>query len=342
MLKLQKSDYADVESQLIELFREWYYLPLLEIITEKKYNTVFNSISDLINAIRSGKVKYENGIFTGTFNAKISRELSKFAKYDGRKKVWKGRPPSDVLAAAIVANDKAKELNSRLLKKISQLGDNVKAQVKKIGFDIHEAISKIDGKLVKEVENITVMPEITQGMRDYLSEQYTNNMQLNIVNEGGQYGNWNAEQVERLRDMVEQNIIRGSNRNELMEMIKAEFETSVNKAKFLARQETSLLLSKMRNERYSSSGVKYYRWSTSNDLRVVGKPGGKFPTPSKDHGDHYAMQGKICKMDDATVYADSIEDARAGKWKSKTMIMAGTSHPGEEFNCRCWARPIVG
>ena len=41
-----------------------------------------------------------------------------------------------------------------------------------------------------------------------------------------------------------------------------------------------------------------------------------------------------------TLYADSVEDARAGKWKSRSSINATTSIPGQDIQCRCTAIPV--
>jgi hypothetical protein len=340
MIRLKESHFKPVQDDLTAYFYQWYYKPILDLIQEKRYNSIYNANSALVAAIRKGSIVYINGVFSGKFNSRTSRELSKFAKYDKRSKTWKGRPPSDVLAASIVANDKAKELNERIKSLLPQLDSNVKNVVKQLHLNIEPTIDSIDKQLVLDVKGLTVLPEITESMREAIANNYTDNMILNIVNENGP-GDWNSEQITRLRDMVEKITLRGSNRNELLEMIQAEFEVSKNKARFLARQETSLFLVEMRDTRYIGAGLEFYEWLTSNDSRVVGNPAGKYPDPSKGHGNHFMMNHKICKFKDPTVYADTIEDAKKGKWKSKASIQGGNKHPGQEFLCRCVSKPLI-
>lgn len=342
MIKLEESYYKPIQKDLTAYFYEWYFKPILELLKDKKFNTIHNSKNALIAAIRKGSIVYQTGSFSGKFNARISKELSKFAVFDKQSKTWKGYPPSDILAASIVANDKASKLNQEIKSLLPKLDQGVKQAVKDITFNVKDTINKIDKQLTKDVDNLTVLPEITQDMRDQIEKHYTSNMSLNIVNEGdpGQ-GNWNQEQIVRLRDMVEKNILRGSNRKELIDMIQAEWDTTKAKAKFLARQETSLFLVEMRDNRYIGAGLEYYEWLTSNDSRVVGNPGGKYPNPSNGHGNHYMMNRKICSFSDPTIYADNIEDARKGKWKSKASIQGGDKAPGQEFLCRCTAKPVI-
>ena len=72
--------FQETEKQITAFLAETMYRPLLELLESPLYN----SSSALINAIRSGKIQFKNGVFTGSFNARISRELSKYAKYYSR------------------------------------------------------------------------------------------------------------------------------------------------------------------------------------------------------------------------------------------------------------------
>lgn len=330
--------WRPIEKQLRELFYQWYYAPILDILEEPV--RLANANSAVIAAIRSGKIAYNNGEFTGSFNARISRELSKYAEFDRRSKTWKGRPPADVLGAAIVANDKAAELNRRIQNLIPQMEAKVQSTVDQLKFNVEPAISGIDKQLATDLSSMAVPLEMTEGVREKIIETYTNNMRLNIVNENGP-GNWNAEQVTRLREMVEKNIEKGLNRRNLIDAIQAEWDTTKKKAVFLARQETSLFLSEYSNARYEKAGVRFYKWMTSNDARVVGNPGGLYPEPSKGHSNHFNLAGKVCRFDDPSLYADTVEDALSGKWKSKAEIGGNNSHPGEDYLCRCSKRPVI-
>lgn len=336
MAKIDDKAWKPIQKDLERFFYEQYYKPLLDLFDKPIYNSLYNSKSEnaLIAAIRKGRITYRSGVFSGKFNAEISRELSKYATYNKSSKQWKGVAPFKVTAAATTANSKTEALAQEAKNVVSRMKETVENEVDNLNFRINRSIDVVADKIEGEVAKVTVLPEITEGMREKYNEEYTNNIRLNIVNEGGP-GNWNEEQVIRLREAIEKNITRGLSKTDLQRAIMAEWGVTQNKATFLARQETSLLLSTMREDRYTSAGMDWYKWSTSNDNRVVGKPGGKFPSGSRGHGNHFVMQGKICKWSDSSVYADSIADAKKGKWKSKASIGADNKHPGEAYLCRC-------
>jgi SPP1 gp7 family putative phage head morphogenesis protein len=314
MIKLKEQYYKPIETDLTQYFYDWYYRPILKLFESKRFNSIHNANNALIAAIRRGKIVYLNGVFSGKFNATISRELSRFAKYDKRSKTWKGLPPSDVLGASVVANTRATQLNSELKDLINKLDNNVQDVISQLSLNIQPTIDAIDKQLTLDVKNITVLPEITPDMRDTIARNYTDNMKLNIVNEDGP-GNWNAEQVTRLRDMVEKNAMRGSNRIELRDMIQAEWNTTRAKARFLARQETSLFLSEMRDTRFQGAGIEKWRWSATG-----GKSG-----DGRTRDLHRELHGKVF-----TYSSPPIIDEKTGE----------RGMPGQAFGCRCMLIPI--
>jgi hypothetical protein len=112
-----------------------------------------------------------------------------------------------------------------------------------------------------------------------------------------------------------------------------------NRAELIARDQTAKLWGNINQLRQTNVGVDMYTWRTVRDERVVGNPSGKYPNPTEMHKNHWLMDGKICKWNDVTVYAETVEEAMAGKWKERTADMP-KAHPGEEINCRCFASPV--
>jgi len=100
-----------------------------------------------------------------------------------------------------------------------------------------------------------------------------------------------------------------------------------NRIKMIVRNETSSINASINKARYEQLGINLYQWETSQDERV--------------RADHDVMQGKYCTFDDATVYADTLEDAKAGEWKKRSSIGGVEKHPGIDFNCRCVSLPII-
>lgn len=91
------------------------------------------------------------------------------------------------------------------------------------------------------------------------------------------------------------------------------------RAKVLARDQTSKYNSSLNQIRQSELGISEYIWRTSGDQRVVGDPGGLYPDGNRMHGNHYVRNGKKFK------WAEPPFDG----------------HPGWPIQCRCVAEPIL-
>jgi uncharacterized protein with gpF-like domain len=94
----------------------------------------------------------------------------------------------------------------------------------------------------------------------------------------------------------------------------------------IARDQTSKLNGQIAKKKMQDVGANIYQWQDSNDNRV--------------RSTHRVLDGKYCTWDDPTVYADTLQDAIAGKWKSRAPIGAVELHPGQDFQCRCWGSPV--
>lgn len=331
MIQYREAYSEPVQKQLESYFLSVYWAEILEALKDPLYR--MNDINPLVDAIRKGKIQYQSGRFSGEFNMKTSRELEKFARYDGRSKTWVGTPPPQVTAASVVANDRARSLSRKIESLISDIPGRVADSIDSLRYSIDTPLFLVNQQADRDLVSLGVSPEVGPELSDEIYRDYKTNQDINIKN-------WTPKQTERLRDMIERNALTGYNRRELEQMIMAEYETTMAKARFLARQETSLFVSKMRDERYMDAGLDIVQWSTSGDIRVTGAPGGP-NKPSAGHGNHYLMQAKFCKLSDPTVYADTLDDAKAGKWKSKSMIGADDQHAGRAFLCRCTYKPVM-
>ena len=295
MPRVKPSYYVDVEKKIKAYFYETFFAPLLEDLpVAPRLNASTNALTA---AITSGRVVYKDGVFSGTFNASISRELSAFATFDGRSRTWKGRPPANILGSAIQANDKRARLTAEINKKIDALADRVDETIKTLSFSVDLPLFSMSEEISK---SLGITPQLDPRTAERLKKDYNESQKLNIKN-------WAPEQVERLRGMVEKYQTSESN-EALTDIIQREWNVSANKAAFLARQETSLFFSKFSMERAKSSGVRRYRWSTSHDERV--------------RVSHKELNGTIHSVDDPPIV-----DPKTGR----------RAHPGCDYNCRCTA-----
>lgn len=310
MIKLEEKNYSQVEKYLEDLFFTRYYTPLLEIIGEES-KILNNSKNALLNALETGKVVYNNGIFSGTYNSGISNELAKFAKFDGRSKTWKADNLAKVPNYVKVA---ANEAESRLVKRTDEMNrflDKLEANKEEAEYfetPIKDTIDDFQEQLQKDMQPTNLTIDITSEQKKNMEISYNNNMSFNIKN-------WEKDQIVRLRDMVTNIYEDTLDGKALKDRIKDEWNVSENKAKFLARQETSLFLSEFRKEQSLRAGVREYIW-----MATGGKSGDGRTTDL-----HKKLHGKRFFYGQPPI-ADEY----------------GNRHePGERFGCRCTAKPVL-
>lgn len=103
---------------------------------------------------------------------------------------------------------------------------------------------------------------------------------------------------------------------QLMEVNKETFE----RAKRIARQQTSAINATVNQVRQTAVGIEEYFWSSSFDERTVGNPGGLYPKGTKAHGEHYKRDYRV-------------NGGKSYKWTEP--FADGT--PGIAPGCRCVA-----
>lgn len=315
----RKKYETPIEKKIEAVLYERLFAPILEILKDLPAAAKKNAgPKDALNkAIADGTIVYEKGHFIGSFNSQISKALKAMgAKWVPRKKCY-AIPEYTVPYDTRIEISKAKTKAVDVSEKIKKVLDKATGQYEYIDFkpDMQETMDDLGGQLERTTKSVIEMPYSIAGyVADKLTTEYSENLNLYIKE-------WYDEEILRLRQQVQANAIQGYRASNLVKAIQAEYGVSRNKAKFLARQETSLLVSAYRKATYESIGIKRYRWSTSLDRRV--RP------------EHRAMHGKICRWDDATVYWDG----RA--WVDRGNIGGVKKHPGEDWSCRCIGIPLL-
>jgi SPP1 gp7 family putative phage head morphogenesis protein len=126
---------------------------------------------------------------------------------------------------------------------------------------------------------------------------------------------WKKEQLDRLRVMTTKMFEEGLDGQSLRELIINEWEVSENKAKFLSRNSTSIFLSEFRKSQSIKAGVAKYRWSASGGASGDGR--------TRDR--HRHLHGKVFAFGNPPVTDD----------------LGNRHEPGEDYNCRCVAIPVL-
>lgn len=308
-LILREKYYAAIEREINKLFYETIYYPICCIFRKRKIVALaemINSENALIEALHEGSVYYEDGVFYGEFNSYISKELKRLgAKLRPIRGGWSlSSLPPDVMIAVADSNVRIKEMIDSVLSVLDGIPADAVVEKSDIPDLYYHTIGEINQAILKTLDDITIIPKLTDETKVILAKKWGENLELYIQK-------WISQDVIKLREQIMQNTMSGQRANNIVKLIQANYNTSLNKAKFLARQETSLLMSEMRKQRYKDAGITRYKWSTSHDERV---------RPL-----HKKVNGKIFSWDNPPAVGENGERLE----------------PGQDYNCRCLAVAIV-
>jgi SPP1 gp7 family putative phage head morphogenesis protein len=311
---------AAVERQLLAYLEEVVYGPLLEILREagltpQASDQRMNAVANVIEvAIRSGRVFYSKGVFSGQFAPAVARELRRLgARFNDRTHEFtlpEDRFPDDLKIVASIAQSKAQELHSKISATLAQMAENIPQTSSGMIFDraaasIADDLNRQFDRSVNPLEAISIPADITETVRAKLDERLTKNLDLDIRD-------WSANEVLSLRQKAEAHAFAGGRADGLARIIESSYGVSKRKAAFLAAQETSLAVSEYRQTHFEAIGCTHYRWVTVKDFIV--------------RDDHKDLDGHIFAWADPP-----IADKRSGTH----------ANPGEFYGCRCRAVPMI-
>lgn len=126
-----------------------------------------------------------------------------------------------------------------------------------------------------------------------------------------------AEQVDRLGEYLLESELVGRSTQEMRKAIAEEFEIGKSKASLLARDQTLKLNGQVTRERQTQAGISRYVWTTTG-----GPVGTNLGDVRPMHGE---LDGQVFSWDDPPITNDD----------------GDTNHPGEDYQCRCVATPVV-
>lgn len=301
-------DYEELEQEVSRMLREEIYLPLLSELNQPK-KLLSNSIGDLINAINSGRIVYSKGKFSGRFSARLSKELKLLrAKWkEGDFYIPKSQLPPAVKQAISYSEAKFQRVLEQIDKRLKKLVPDEMVSTLKLEKIFDHTLFKTGKDVESTLKGISVAPELTKEQRAKIAEEYTHDLKRYIKD-------FSEKEIVTLRKKIQKNAEDGFRYEEMIETIRRSYGVTERKARFLARQETSLLMTKFKESRYIDAGVNEYIWTC-----VVGSPA----HPVRPM--HKKLDGKTFRWDNPPI----------------TNPEGQRNNPGQDFNCRCVARPII-
>lgn len=313
-VRLVPSEFDYIEMRIKRIFREELFLPVITVLSDgvKTFKNAKGASKGLKEAIERGRVTYKDGVFAGRFDAETSAQLRALgAKWDRNRGVFRiaALPPETkalVNASRAKFIERLKRVEEKLRQKLpEEIADKVHVQ------DLFSStLWKIDRELGKTLASITVPPQLSPEAREKIAAEWQNNMDLWIKD-------FAAEQITELRSVVQHAVASGQRYDQLVKTIQESYDVTASKAKFLARQETNLLVTKFKETRYLDAGVTEYKWAC-----VAG---------SKNHPvrpSHKILEGKVFSWEDPPITTPQGEPQRR-------------NNPGQDYNCRCFAIPVV-
>lgn len=302
-----------IAQKIIEWEWKWYYKPILDIL---KPNTVINDNEALFNAIKSGAIYYQNGGFyskTGRFSNTIAKELefigARYSKYGRCYRIAQNKIPDKILWIIETTNAKtyssvlaAKQVMDNFIGNIEELVQNIKLTDLAEGIILDVEKRAYQNFKANKIETIT--PKMSDSIARQFAENYTDTIRFDIKNRL-------PEEVVKMREVVGQMAIDGESRITIRQYIEKKFNVSQKKAKFLARNESSIAVTEYLSAKYQSEGSEEFIWVANLDERV--------------RDEHKKLNGTKHRYDNPPII-----DERTG---TKGM-------PGEFYNCRCTFIPV--
>lgn len=310
---LDKHQYSRSITRILnEFFIYTFWAEIAKILKPIEKLELENSKEDvIIEAIKSGQIEYANSKFYGKFNSKISKALIDIgAKYNKATKTFdiaQDLLPISVIEAIAASAVLAATIRKQLLDFLNtfDIEHYMPDLPKVLDVPLDTILEDLDEQAYLTLKDaISIDVKVTPELREDLKREYTENLELSIKN-------FTNEQIIELRQIVEENTFKQNSNKSLIKQIQEHYGVTESKAKFLANQETSLLVAKYRKSTYTRAGITKYKWSTSHDARV--------------RETHKELDGKIFSFDNPPIVN------KKGERKN----------PGEDFGCRCIPIPII-
>jgi SPP1 gp7 family putative phage head morphogenesis protein len=187
-----------------------------------------------------------------------------------------------------------------------KLGNLDKWSKRMVGLAVEANKDNVDERLAEEIRrvigiDVSAILRSNSGMLKSMKAATKDNIAL-IKTIPEQY-------FDRVTKTVTDGWTQGMRWETLVEQIQRDGSVTDNRAKLIARDQTSKMNAAFNQERQQQVGIEKYEWSTSKDERV-----------RESHAD---MDGEICE------------------WANPPIVDDEPAHPGEPVSCRCTSLPIV-
>lgn len=309
-----KESYAKlIQKALNAYFYDGIFKPLFDVLEVplKAKNAEEDAVTE---ALLKGQIVYEQNGFKALdrFTSEQSKLLKKWgAVWDKWNKIWKlpyNKLPEKILVAIAANRNLTQQKIDFIQKYLEELQKNWEEIVETMTFhnEVWTVLDDAGNEIQKVFKRINVIsPELTDEQKEEISRTYTNNLDFYIKDFGD-------KRIPIMRERVQEIVLNGGRFTEVEKMLNREFNTWGNKAKFLAQNETNIMLAELKKTEYQKQGFDKFIWRTITDGR--------------ERELHRHLNGRVFRYDDPPII-----DLKTGQ----------TGLPGETYNCRCTAIPFT-
>lgn len=313
-----KKGYAQlIQRALYSYLWEGIYKPLFDIVNFKPKKAK-NSDDPLLDAIEKGTIYYEDGGFKAKrkFTNAQSLQLKELgAKWASRQAKWmlpKGLIPTKYLVAIATAKLAAQIQLQEMDKFLQEVLNNFQYVIETMAFhdEIVTILDDAGNEVKKNVKHLNVIvPELTPEQKREIARTYTNNIKGYVIKDFQEY------KIPFMRKQIQRMALEGARYKDVQKFLQKEYNFATAKAKFLAFNETNIMIAEYKKVTYQEMGFNKFIWRTILDGR--------------ERKLHEALHGKVFRYDDPPIiHIDSKGRAQTGL-------------PGQTYNCRCQAIPYT-
>jgi hypothetical protein len=322
--RLRPHYYLGVEEALRDSFADFVFRPLEKILAEgtTQASGIFASSGpvpsrELLAALRRGTVQYAADVVTGTFDSKLVNALRALGAepttFGGaiafRLPAWAA--PGWFRAEAAAAQSRAENIHKALERELDRMRERLEGGQMPLPLPAYEVVEAIEDGFESAASIIGITKRIPAGARAAMEERYAEQVRPYVAKATREY-------IDGAHKAITDNAARGYRFETIVGDIHHFVGISERKARFLARQETSMFMAGYRQERFTAAGVIDYKWSTSHDIRVRPYADEK---KLRKYGDHRILDGQVFTY--------------ANKAPAQYMSFKKPCNPGEDAGCRC-------
>lgn len=301
-INLKKKEIKKIYDSIKLFLKESLYNNITEIYKEHYKKSVYNTKQSILQLFKNEKLIVKNNVIYGDFNSYISKELRDLGlTYDKNKKGFIGIIPNDILKICEELKIKNKRFIYDLDDYLNTYLQNLENNIETINIDYSPMIEDYKEQLINSFERFNIKSSF---LTTDINNNYINNSKLFIKN-------MLFEETTKMRNELRELVEQGASNKSISQYLQDNYKMTQKRSLFIARQESSLLLSEYSKQQYLNNGIKKYIWSTSNDERVRKL--------------HRELNNTIQEFNNPPI------DDTNGK----------RHNPGENFNCRCVAIPIL-